>query len=157
MRGHWLTREIGAGLAKLLALRLDGCPSDDMIEATVVTWIDSLTFNRVWDEGRDAPRLRHAFKVLGATRLNWPKPLELVENLPRVEALLALPAKPVDPETAAANIREIMAMLNAPREPAPVAEDRPPLADIEAGLRKHYTDQKSKAAGEGGNDDATNE
>lgn len=81
----------------------------------------------------------------------------MLEALPKKGERLALPEKIVSPEVAAANIREIMAMLNAPREPEPVAEDRPPLADIEAGLRKHYTDQKSKAAGEGGSDDPTNE
>lgn len=112
MAAHWLTREIGTGLAKLLALRLDGCPSDDLIEATVSTWIEMLTFNRVWDEARDAPRIRHAFRVLGSTRTEWPAPANLVEHLPPVEKQLALPEKPINPDVAQANIERIRRMLS---------------------------------------------
>lgn len=82
-----------------------------MIEATVATWIDSLTFNRVWDETRDTPRIRHAFRVLASTRLNWPKPAELVESLPAVPQRIALPSKIVDPAVAEANIAKIKRML----------------------------------------------
>lgn len=82
-----------------------------MIEATVATWIDSLTFNRVWDETRDAPRIRHAFRVLGANRRDWPAPVDLVEHLPAAPKLLELPSRIVDPAVAEANIAKIKRML----------------------------------------------
>lgn len=79
----------------------------------------------------------------------------MLEALPKKGERLALPAKPVDPETAAANIRRIKELLGevGKHEPEPVAEDRPPLAEIEAGLQRHYIDKKRQAAGEGGTDD----
>lgn len=95
-----------------------------MIPGTVAAWSDALTFNRVWDEGRDAQRIRHAFRALGATESEWPSPSDLVRNLPRVEALLALPAKPVSPEVAQQNIRKIQAMLAEVVQPVP--NDEPP-------------------------------
>lgn len=111
MHHQWLQREIASGLMKLLSLRLPGHPAEDTVEMTLATWIDSLTVNRVWDQGQDAPRIRHAFRVLGATRTDWPAPANLVEHLPPVEKRLALPEKIVSPEVAEANIERIKRML----------------------------------------------
>lgn len=107
----WMRRGVGTGLAKLLTLRLQGCPASDMIEMTLDTWIETLTFNRVWDEQRDAPRLRHAFKVLQTSCDSWPAPVNLLQHLPPVESRPALPAKPVSDDVAQANIRECMRLL----------------------------------------------
>jgi hypothetical protein len=82
---QWMVREIGLGLAKLLCLRLAGCPSEDMVEATVAAWIDALALGRQWDQERDTPRIRHAFRVLCASRTEWPAPKDLVEALPASE------------------------------------------------------------------------
>lgn len=82
-----------------------------MIEGTALAWLDALTFNRVWDEQRDAPRIRQAFRALGATCREWPSPVDLVTHLPKVEELLALPSKPVSHVTAQENIERIKRML----------------------------------------------
>lgn len=82
---QWMVKEIGLGLAKLLCLRLAGCPSEDMIEATVAAWIDALIFGRQWDQERDTPRIRHAFRVMAANRTEWPTPKDLMDSLPASE------------------------------------------------------------------------
>lgn len=111
------------GLSKLLCLRLAGCPSEEMIEGTVAAWLDAMTFNRVWDEERDAPRIRYAFRALGATETEWPTPHDLIRNLPPVEQLPALPARAVSDEVAQENIRKIRAMLSEVACPVPEADD----------------------------------
>ena len=82
-----------------------------MAQGTVAAWIDALTFNRAWDQERDATRIRHAFRALGATETEWPSPADLIRNLPKVEERLALPAKIVSDEVAQENIRKIHEML----------------------------------------------
>jgi hypothetical protein len=119
----WISREIATGLAKLISLRLPGCPASDMIEMTATAWIETLCFNRVWDEQRDAPRIRHAFMVLGSTCEQWPAPIHLIQHLPKVEELPALPAKVVSDEVAQENIRKIREMLAGATCPVPDAED----------------------------------
>jgi hypothetical protein len=114
MDNRWLMQEIGMGLSKLLCLRLDGSPSEDMIEGTVAAWLEALTHNRVWDEQRDVPRIRESFKRLARTLERWPAPVKLTENLPDVETKLALPAKVVSDEVAKANIAECMRLLYGP-------------------------------------------
>lgn len=52
------------------------------------------------------------------------------------------------PEENAARLAALRRELGEP-EQEPVAEDRPPLADIDADLKRHYADRKSLAAGEG--------
>jgi hypothetical protein len=78
----------------------------------VAAWIEALTFNRVWDEDRDAPRLRDCFRKLVGTGEKWPVPAEFLRNLPPVEERLALPAKVVSDEVAQQNIAKIRAMLS---------------------------------------------
>lgn len=51
----------------------------------MAAWIDALTLGRQWDQDRDTPRIRHAFRVLGASRTDWPAPKDLVEALPASE------------------------------------------------------------------------
>jgi hypothetical protein len=152
MAAQWLVTEIGMGLSKLLCLRLPGHPPEDLAEGAVAAWIEALTFNRVWDQDRDRDRIRHAFRVLAASRTDWPMPMHLVEQLPPVPERLALPAKPVSPEVAEANLARIRELLAQPVHdftPAPdPPEDRRPLAEVEAELSRHYSDRKTQAAGE---------
>lgn len=150
---EWFRHEIITGIQKLAVLGLERQPSAEVLPATVSVWLEVLDNGSHWDMETDTPRIRAAFSTLARTATSWPSPQRMLEALPKKGERLALPAKPVDPETAAANIREIMSLLNAPRDPEPVAEDRPPLAEIEAGLQRHYIDKKRQAAGEGGNDD----
>lgn len=87
-----------------------------MIPGTVAAWTDALTFNRVWDERRDAQRIRYAFRALGANETEWPSPNDLIRNLPPVQHLPALPAKVVSDEVAQQNINRIRAMLEGEGE-----------------------------------------
>lgn len=123
MDTKWMAREIGNGLSKLMCLRLAGSPSAEMAEGTAMAWLDALTFNRVWDEERDVPRIRYAFRALGATETEWPTPHDLIRNLPAVEHLPALPAKVVSDEVAQQNIAKIRAMLSESLCPVPSADD----------------------------------
>lgn len=100
------------GFQKLMCLRLDGQPADDMIEGTVQAWLEALTHNRVWDRARDEDRVRSAFRVLASTRRAWPAPADLFDALPRFEPIKALPARVADPERALAAIEEVRALLN---------------------------------------------
>lgn len=77
----------------------------------------------------------------------------MLEAMPKREEVLALPAKIVSPEVAAANIRRIKEMLDGPVHdfvPAPidVTDDHRTLAEVEAELTRHYSDRKSQAAGD---------
>lgn len=111
------------GLSKLLCLRLPGCPASDMVEGTVAAWIDALTFNRAWDQERDAPRIRYAFRVLGSSASEWPVPADLMRSMPPVQDLAALPAKVVSDEVAQQNIAKIRSLLSDATCPIPDAED----------------------------------
>lgn len=51
----------------------------------MAAWIDALTFGRQWDQERDTPRIRHAFRVLAANRTEWPTPKDLMDSLPASE------------------------------------------------------------------------
>lgn len=119
----WFAHAITTGLQKLFCLRLPGSPSVDMAPGTVGAWIDALTFNRVWHEERDGPRIVQAFRALAATETEWPSPADLIRNLPRVDELPALPAKVVSDEVAQENIRKIRAMLSESLCPVPDADD----------------------------------
>lgn len=47
--------------------------------------METLTSNRTWDEGRDAPRIRKAFVTLAGSRSTWPAPKDLIEAMPASE------------------------------------------------------------------------
>lgn len=107
----WMKREITRGLQKLVFLALDRTPAMDALPGTVAAWMEALMTNRIWDEQRDADRIRAAFRSLGATRKSWPAPSDLIEHMPPAKQYPALPAKPVDPQVAEANIAKIKRML----------------------------------------------
>ena len=146
----WLDNEIRRGLSKLVCLCLDSAPAADLIEGTAQSWLEALTFRRAWDAKRDMPRVREAFTTLMRTSRRWPTVPDFDSCLPRVEQMLALPAKPTDPERALRAIAEAQALLDADRPkppPVPDPEPRPDLSSVEADLREHY-DRKRVAAGD---------
>jgi len=98
-----------------------------MAQGTVAAWIDALTYNRVWDEIRDRPRIAQAFRALAATQTDWPTPADLIRNMPKAEELPALPAKVVSDEVAQRNIAEIRRMLDESNAVWPVYRS----ADVE--------------------------
>ncbi len=55
----------------------------DSLPGTVAIWREALTVNRVWDQGRDTPRIRKAFLTLASSRRSWPAPPDLIEALPK--------------------------------------------------------------------------
>lgn len=116
----WLRTEIVTGMQKLLCLRLSGCPSDDMIAGTVGAWMEAITDNRVWDEERDIPRIRAAFRSLAKSRVDWPRPAEFLRELPPPPEVRELPP-PRDPEVAKRNLARINDMLR--RNGIPAAEE----------------------------------
>ena len=96
----WLTREILPGFQKLICLSLDRAPAADLIDGTVMAWVDALSAGRQWDEARDTPRIRQGFTALMTKCRQWPAPSEFVECLPAIrDQFVALPhTKPADPE-----------------------------------------------------------
>lgn len=94
----WFLDEILAGFQRLACLALERQPAAEVIRGTALAWVEALTHGRRWDQGRDAPRIREAFRTLAATRTSWPAPLHLIEALPRLEGVKALPARASDPE-----------------------------------------------------------
>lgn len=87
----------------------------DLIQGTVGAWVEALTANRVWDEGRDAPRVRQAFVSLSQTRRTWPAPADFFEALPRHrEELKALPRKAADPKLVEKVLAEMADFLRMP-------------------------------------------
>lgn len=95
----WLHNEILDGLSKLLCLRLDNAPAEDMTPGTAGAWGVALTAGKFWDEGRDRWRVQEGFNRLLASGLTrWPQPGKLMELLPEPK-VVALPAgrDPQDP------------------------------------------------------------
>ncbi|SEO76754.1 hypothetical protein SAMN02800692_2017 [Luteibacter sp. UNC138MFCol5.1] len=67
---------------KLLTLSLDGQPAHDVTGPTLATWTEALCVDRVWDEKRDVPRFRKAFRTLMTTCERWPSPKKFLDALP---------------------------------------------------------------------------
>lgn len=84
----WLHNEIVDGVMKLLCLRLDNAPADDMAPGTVAAWGVAISTGKWWDEQRDRQRVREGFDRLIASGLTrWPQPAKLLEVLPEPKAL----------------------------------------------------------------------
>lgn len=107
----WLQTELLTGFQKLLCLGLERTPATDLIHGTVMAWHEAITTGRVWDESRDAPRIRKAFVTLATNRRTWPAPADFIEALPRHEPQRALPAAIPDPARAERAIAEIASLL----------------------------------------------
>lgn len=80
-----MMRELRDGLQKLLCLSLEGQPSADVIAGTLLAWAEVLTTGRVFEQDRDAPRFRAAFRTLASRARRWPAPVDFIEALPRIE------------------------------------------------------------------------
>lgn len=89
-----------------------------------MTWHEALTDGRSWDQQRDAPRLRKAFVTLARTRTSWPAPLHLIEALPKVEPLKAIPSTLPDPARAERYMDEIAKELHIDRKSAAAGGDK---------------------------------
>lgn len=85
---NWFGDAITAGLQRLVALRLPGTPSAEMIGATAKVWIAALVSRPIaWEEQRDLPRIQQAFLTLTATMDRWPSPSDFMAAFPRSEPL----------------------------------------------------------------------
>lgn len=78
----WVIRELNTGLTKLLTLSLDGHPAHDVMGGTLTVWTEAICGDRVWDEQRDVPRFRRAFRTLMTTCDRWPGPKKFLEAMP---------------------------------------------------------------------------
>lgn len=109
----WLIAEVAEGIQRLLVLRLDGCPPADAVEAVALAWVDALLVRGGrWDEHRDAPRIRTAFRRLAAHAERWPAPAAVWQYLPAREEPLTLPAPAPTPEQRE-RIRQMIASARA--------------------------------------------
>lgn len=104
----WLTREISTGFQKLLCLGLDRQPAAEVIEGTVMVWLEVLTSGYAWDELRDTERFRQAFtRYAGSARGVWPQPADIVALLPRAEEWKGLPPRTSDSAECAKHIADL--------------------------------------------------
>jgi len=104
----WFERRIRRGLAALTALRLDGHPPADVIEATAKVWVQALWPGRAWDEALDAARIGEAFRLLALHETRWPTPAHFLRSLPARPAQRALP----EPAISAEQREQVRAMLS---------------------------------------------
>lgn len=118
----------------MAVLSLPRTPPADTLEGTVAVWREALTDGMVWDETRDAWRIRTAFKTLIKTCEMWPGPKRLLDCMPRVPRQRALPARLADPLVAAKAQTEIRAMLGARGREA--TRDRPMVGGLSEAARQ---------------------
>lgn len=98
----------------MAALSLPRTPPADTLGGVVAVWREALADGMAWEEGRDAPRIRAAFRTLVRTCELWPGPKRLIEAMPPVPRQRALPPRLADPAVAAKAQEEIRAMLAVP-------------------------------------------
>lgn len=103
----WFERRVRRGLAALTALRLDGHPPADVIEATAKVWVQALWPGRAWDEALDAARIGEAFRLLALHETRWPTPAHFLRVLPARPVQRALP----EPEPSAEQRAQVRTML----------------------------------------------
>ena len=72
-------------MQKLLPLSLERAPAAELIEGSALAWCEAIGRGKRWDEGRDAPRFREAFRSLMGRCRSWPAPIDFLEALPRIE------------------------------------------------------------------------
>ena len=107
----WFVRRIRRGLAALVALRLDGHPAADMVEATAQVWVQALWPTRAWAQDLDNARIGEAFRQITLHETRWPAPAVFLRYLPAREALPALPAPAMTAEQKAANKARLAKMI----------------------------------------------
>ena len=77
---NWFAKEIGLGLAKLSALRLEGTPSSENMEFTTMAWLETLSDARRW-KVEDMPLIRKTFSKIMQTAKRWVSPAQFLEFL----------------------------------------------------------------------------
>jgi hypothetical protein len=102
--------------------RLDRTPAAELLAGTAQSWLEIITTGRVWDEARDAHRIREAFVTLGLTRESWPAPKHFIEALPPVRVGLIPIEKEFRPASPAV-VAKARAELRFGAAPAPLPED----------------------------------
>ena len=90
------------GIQRLYALRLEGAPPADSLQATATVWLDTLGYKRSWGED-DAVRVARAFAGLCAACRRWPAPAQFFDHLPPPPPPPALPAPVLTAEEHRAN------------------------------------------------------
>lgn len=119
METNWIRNEILTGFQKLLTLGLDRTPAGEVLPGTAMTWLETITDGRKFEQERDTPRFRAAFRTLQARSTHWPAPREFLEALPRLEGEPRL-KRLERPEARAAGARaiaEITALLGLNEPP----------------------------------------
>lgn len=108
----WFAKRIRRGLAALVALRLEGHPAADMVEATAQVWVQALWPGRVWEEGADMGRIGEAFRQLALQETRWPAPAVFLRYLPARAPSTALPAPKMTQEEKDRNRARLQKMLD---------------------------------------------
>ena len=128
---QWFHNLILEGLQKLLCLSLERQPSVEIVSGTAMAWEEAIWPGRAWDEERDTPRIRAAFRGLIRTCLTWPPPAKFFEVFPRFEEITRprLTAVATE-ETRIKHLQDIDAIL------ARTVESNPDLAERMAEAKK---------------------
>lgn len=105
---------------------LERTPAAEVLPGTAMTWHESLTFGRVWDEHRDTPRIRAGFVTLARTCRVWPLPAQLIDAMPSHDPQAALPRPSSIPVTREGRMRRLQHLLGELYNPqAAQREERP--------------------------------
>jgi hypothetical protein len=110
----WFHNTIVSGVQQLHVLSLQGTPAAETVTLTAQVWIDTLwNTPRSWEEDRDAPRLREAFRSIAQRVDRWPAPKAVLDNMPNAAPVPLLTEEPKsDPVKVAAyrkQLRELAA------------------------------------------------
>lgn len=62
-------------------------PPHEFAQMTVMNWAESLWPGRTWNEKRDEPRMREAFRRMRLNCKMWPQPSDFVTSLPQIEPI----------------------------------------------------------------------
>ena len=108
----WFAKRIRRGLAALVALRLEGHPAADMVEATAQVWVQALWPGRVWEEAADSGRIGETFRQITLHETRWPAPAVFLRYLPARAPLAALPAPKLSAAEKEANKARLQKMLD---------------------------------------------
>lgn len=73
-------------MQKLMPLSLESTPAAEVMAGTALAWHEVLVHGRVFEQARDLPRFREAFRTLAGRQRRWPAPIDFLEALPRIEA-----------------------------------------------------------------------
>jgi len=101
-------------MQKLLPLSLESTPASEVMPGTALAWHEVLVHGRAFDQARDLPRFREAFRTLAGRQRRWPAPVDFLEALPRIETSRTSEPKldsDASREFAAKHIADLTALL----------------------------------------------